>query len=87
MSDHTAPRRFLGPDQIDNVADAVLALARELWVVADRQLVLEAILTQHGIDAATAIDAFEPDAALQAKLDARRDRMIAAVSQALSGVR
>ena len=87
MSDHTAERRFLGADQVDNVADAVLALARELWVVADRQLVLEAVLAGHGIDAQAEIDSFEPDAAMQAALDARRDRMIAAVSQALSATR
>lgn len=86
MSDHTGPRRFLGADQVDNVADAVLALTRELWVVADRQLILEAILARHGIDVAAEIDAFEPDPALQAALDTRRDRMVAAVSKALSGI-
>ena len=87
MSDHTAPRRFLDAGAVDHVADAVLALARELWVVADRQVVLEAILARHGIDAAAEIDALEPDAALQAALDARRDRMVRALSAALSGVR
>lgn len=87
MSDHTEQRRFLGADQLDNVADAVLALARELWVVADRQLVLEAILAKNGVDAAAEIDAFEPDIAMQARLDARRDRIVAAVSRALSGTR
>lgn len=87
MSDHTGPRKFFGADQVDNVADAVLALARELWVVTDRQIVLEAILARRGIEVAADIDAFEPDAALQAQLDARRDRMVAAISQALSGNR
>jgi hypothetical protein len=60
VSDHTGHRQFLGADQVDNVADAVLALARELWVVADRQLILEAALARHGIDAAAEIDSFEP---------------------------
>lgn len=87
MSDHTDPRQFLGIDEVDNVANAVLALARELWVVADRQMIVETILVRHGIDATAEIDAFEPDAALQATLDARRDRIVAAVSQALSGNR
>lgn len=86
MSDHTGPRRFFGVDQIDNVADAVLALARELWVVTDRQLMLEVILARRGIDVAAEIDAFEPDATLQAVLDARRDRMVAAISKALSAI-
>ena len=87
MSDHTPKRQFLGVDQLDNVADAVLALARELWAVTDRQLVLENILTRHGIEAGAEIDAYEPDAAMQSLLDARRDGLIAAVSRALSGMR
>ncbi len=85
MSDPTRKRQLIPPEHVDNVAAAVLALARELWVVADRQIVLEAILARHGIDAGAEIDGREPDTALQAKLDARRDRLVTAVSQALSG--
>ena len=39
----------LAPDQIDDVANALLVLARELWVVKDRQRVLEALLAENGI--------------------------------------
>lgn len=85
MADLTPPRKILAPEQIDQVAQAVLALARELWVAVDRQIVLEAVLARHGIDASSEIDALEPDAALQAKLDARRDRIIGAIASALNG--
>lgn len=85
MADLTPPRRILAPDQIDQVAQALLALARELWVAVDRQIMLEAVLARNGIDAAAEIDALEPDPALQASLDARRDRLIGAIASALNG--
>ena len=85
MSDTTPPRRILKPDQIDDVAKAVLALARELWVTRDRQIAVEAVLARHGLDIAAEVDAFEPDAAIQARLDIDRDRLIGAVVAALDG--
>lgn len=87
MADPTPERKILSTDALDRVADAVLALARELWVTRDRQMVLEAILAGHGIDAAKAINDFTPDAAFQARLDDERDRLIEAVADALDGQR
>lgn len=83
MSDRTPERSLLGSSQLDRLADALLALSREVWVLRDRQILLEEILAQHGIDAATAIDAIEPDAVLQARLDSERDRLIGNVIEAL----
>jgi hypothetical protein len=85
MSDTTPPRRILKPDQIDDVAKAVLALARELWVTRDRQIAVEAVLAARGIDIAAAVDAFEPDAETQKRLNTERDRLIGAVVAALDG--
>ena len=85
MSDTTAAHTVFRPDQIDLVADAVIALTREVWVLTDRQRILEAVLAKHGIDAATEIDAFTPDPAMEAALTAKRDRLIAAVTGAMSG--
>ncbi|MEE4454020.1 hypothetical protein [Novosphingobium resinovorum] len=73
--DITAQRQILPPARIDDVAEAVLALARELWVVADRQIVTEALLARHGITAAD-IDAFQPDAETEARLDTRRRQIV-----------
>ncbi len=85
MADITAPRQILTPNRIDDVAKAVLALSRELWVMRDRQILTEAVLAGRGIDLRKELDGFQPDAALQAKLDAERDRIIAAVAAALGG--
>lgn len=85
MPDPTPERSILKPEQIDDVAQAVLAVARELWVTIDRQLVLEAVLARHGIDIAAEVDAFEPDPALQTRLDARRASLLDAITTALNG--
>lgn len=84
MPDTARNRAILQPEQVDDVAQAVLALARELWVAIDRSLVLEAVLARHGLDIAAEIDAHEPDPALQAKLDQRREAMLRAVTSALN---
>ncbi len=63
---------LLTADQLDNLGLAVISLARELWVVKDRQLVAEAILKQNGLLAD--LDSFQPDAELSAKLAAERQR-------------
>lgn len=78
---------MLGPEQVDDLAEALLVLARELWVVRDRQIVTELILAERGIDVAEAIDAYEPDAAVQARLDAERDRLVELLARALGGER
>jgi hypothetical protein len=85
MPDLTPERTILKPEQIDGVAQAVLAVARELWVTIDRQLVLEAVLAKRGLDVSAEIDALEPDPALQAKLDARRAGLLETITQALNG--
>lgn len=84
MPDLTRDRTILQPDQLDDVAQALLALARELWVTIDRQMVLEAVLARRGMDVAAEIDAYEPDAAFSARLDTRRGRLLAAVTDALN---
>ncbi len=77
-------RRMLGVDQIDDIGLALLALGRELWVVIDRQAVLEKLLERHGITPAE-IDAFQPDAGFAAALEARRKALAETVMGALAG--
>lgn len=86
MADTTPARQILKTDQIDGVANAVLALARELWVMRDRQIIIESVLAARGIDIAAAVDAYEPDEVLQARLDGERDRLIRTVADAMGGV-
>jgi len=86
MSDHTPQRELLAPHQIDDVARALIALTREVWVLADRQAMLETLLTEHGIDSSR-IDSMQPDAALEAELSAKRDRLLSSVLDALGGAK
>lgn len=87
MADPTPVRTILPPASLDRVADAVLALTRELWIMRDRQMILETVLADRGMDVAALIDDFTPDAAFQQRLDAARDRLIEAVAGALDGAR
>ncbi|MDP3550484.1 MAG: hypothetical protein Q8R81_08810 [Novosphingobium sp.] len=80
--DTTPHRQILPPTRIDDVAEALLALTREIWVLTDRQLMLEALLTRNGIDV-SALDAMEPDEPMQARLTARRQLLIDNVLTAL----
>jgi hypothetical protein len=75
--------RFLGPDQVDDLARALLTLAREVWVLRDRQRVLEAVLGERGIDVARAVEHHQPSAELQAQLDAERKAFVQGLMQAL----
>ncbi len=49
---------------------AFLAMARELWVLRDRQRVLETLLAERDVVAARAVDLYQPSPQLQAQIDA-----------------
>lgn len=80
--DTTAERRILSDDRIDDLGEAILALTRELWVLTDRQAVLEAVLAEAGIDTAR-IDSYTTNDALRAQLAERRQLLIDNVLTAL----
>ncbi len=80
--DH-APQRILGSQDVHNLGQAMLTLAAELWIVRDRMMVLEHVLGEQGMDVAALVDRHVPDAALQAKLDAERKRIMKALTDAL----
>jgi hypothetical protein len=82
LSDPPA-RRILGPDQVDHVAEAVIGLARELWVLTDRFTIMEKVMAARGVDLAAEIDAYQPDAAVQAELSAKRARLMRTILTAL----
>ncbi len=81
-SDKTAARRILPESRLDDLGEAIIALTREIWVLTDRQAVLEAVLAEQGIDMSK-VDSYQPDAAMSAALDARRQRLIDNVLVAL----
>jgi len=77
-------RQSLSVDDIDNLAKAITMLTRELWVVKDRVMVLEAVLEKHGINAPNEIDSHVPDSELSAKLTASREELVGNLMQALN---
>jgi len=77
------PRSILEPAQIDHVAEAVLGLARELWVLSDRFTIMEKVMSTHGVDLAAEIDAYTPDESVQAELDAKRRLLMRTILTAL----
>jgi len=79
------PYQRMRPGQVDNVAEAVLALARELWVVTDRLAIVEAVLEEKGVVVADLIDSYQPDAALEAKLKTKRERLVKVIEDSLIG--
>jgi hypothetical protein len=84
---HVQPRRrtALKPEDIDKLGQAVLTLAKELWVVKDRQAITEAVLAKRGIDISEEVSLFQPDAALEAKLANDRQELVKKLMQDLTG--
>jgi len=74
-------RSLLTPDQLDNLGLAIISLAKELWVVKDRQMVAEALLQEKGLLAD--LDTFQPHADLKAKLASERQRFMQDLMTAL----
>ena len=66
----------LTPADLDRLGQAVLTLTQELWILKDRQRVLEALLEEAGIVLPSAINQYEPNAALTEQLSAERRRLI-----------
>lgn len=56
---------------------------QELWVMKDRQMVLERVLEENGINVADAVEGLQPNAELAAELDAERRRFIDTVLEPL----
>ena len=92
MSHSKDPTEFNRPAQqilsdadADGLGRAVMTLCHELWVVKDRMSILEAVLEENGIDAGEAVDRFQPDAALQDKLNQDGRDLVKRVVAALNG--
>ncbi|NND55069.1 MAG: hypothetical protein HKN56_08890 [Gammaproteobacteria bacterium] len=73
----------LQPADLDRLGKALITLAQELWVVKDRQRVLEAALAEKGITTSELLDGWEPDAALSATLEKDRAALIDSLLNAL----
>lgn len=83
---NTPDRPTLHEGDVGQLGAAVIALTREVWVLTDRLAVLEAVMARHGIDATAEIEAFQPDAVMQAALDEKGKRLVSNVVNALAGI-
>jgi len=68
--------RILESDDIDRLGQALITLTGELWIMKDRQRVLEALLADAGVLDVTAIDSYQPNTALRNQLEAERKKLI-----------
>lgn len=79
----TMRRRILAEEQLDDVGAAVIALARELYVITDRLMVLEQVLDDQGIKVREAVERYQVSPELQSELDAKRENILGAVLKSL----
>ena len=79
-------RNMLLETDVNGLAQAVVTLTQEVWVLNDRQMVTEAVLAKHGIDIAEEVDTFTPDEALQSKLEERSRAIMQRVFNSLGGI-
>lgn len=70
--------------QLDDVANALLLLSRELWVMKDRQRVLEHLLEEAGVVVPGAVADHQPEGALAEALAGERERYTRALMAALA---
>jgi hypothetical protein len=67
----------------DPIAQLALTLAKELWLLKDRQMVLEAVLSREGFAVAELVERYQPDGDFKRALDGERERFVAAILEAL----
>jgi len=75
--------RVLKAEDIDQLGQAVMTLTKELWVMKDRQQILEAALEDAGVLDRQVIDSYEPDQELVEALTAERRQLIDGVLNTL----
>jgi hypothetical protein len=76
-----ASRKALTPDQLDNLGFALIELAKEMWIMKDRQMVTEALLSEKGLLAD--LDSYQPGPELAGRIASERKRFLGAFSGAL----
>jgi hypothetical protein len=80
----SSPETLLNPADLDQLGQALITLTKELWVLKDRQLILEAALADAGIVAKEVVDRYQPDEMLKEQLHAERQRLIDTIIDVLT---
>lgn len=71
-----AGRRYYDDVALDNVVDALLEMAANLWMVRDRQYVLERVLSARGEDINALVESYTPDPEETAERHRQCDDMV-----------
>ncbi len=71
------------PKDEGTLFQVLLNTLQEVWVMKDRQMVLEQVLKDNGIDVTEAVERLQPDPALSARLDAERKHFLDKVLEPL----
>lgn len=81
MSGGDVPNRpaYLGSDRLDDLARMLTEVASELWVLKDRNMVLEALLAEAGVMTPASVDGYQPDGETARRIDAERSAFTARV--------
>ncbi|CAM3224913.1 hypothetical protein NODU109028_04825 [Nocardioides dubius] len=70
---------YLGSDRLDDLARMLTELASEVWILKDRNLVLETLLTDAGVVSSASIDAYDPDPETATRIAAERSAFTARI--------
>ena len=70
--------------RLDVLSQAYLTLASELWIIIDRQIVLEQTLIEAGISEVRNVQTVTPENELKVELDQRRKSFALRITDALS---
>lgn len=75
MSGGDVPTRpaYLGSDRLDDIARMLTEVASELWILKDRNMVLEALLAEAGVTTPAAVESYQPDAETAQRIAAERN--------------
>ncbi len=70
---------YLGDERLNQMARLCVALMREVWLLRDRQMVLEKLLAEVNVLDPHALEAFEPDELHEEQIRVEVDRLVARV--------
>lgn len=81
MTGGDVPNRphYLGSDRLDDLARMITELTSELWILKDRNMVLEKLLAEAGVVTVESIDSYQPDAETAAHIAAERSALAARI--------
>lgn len=81
MSGGDVPNRpaYLGSDRLDDLARMLTEVTSELWILKDRNMVLEALLAEAGVVTPASVEGYQPDDEIAQRIAAERSAFTARI--------